>query len=240
MKTAKKIKERINSIKEGETFTYDQLAIDRNEYASATKAVERLLKKRIIKRLRPGIFYKPQKTRFGELIPNEEEILKPYLFENGKRIAYITGTFLYNKLGLTTQIPQVIKIASRKKEIKVNKPYLKIKPAKSYVDVTSNNYQYLEILDALKDFSKIPDLNKENGVKTLSEILKKLSEKEIDKLIKLSLKYPPRTRAFLGALLENLNVQKDLDILKESLNPLSEYAYGIKNILKTAENWNIK
>ncbi len=86
------------------------------------------------------MFFKPKQTVFGELLPKEEEILKPYLYKNGYRIAYITGIYLYNKLGLTTQIPQTIKIASRNKEIKVNKSNLKIKPAKSYVDVTSKNY----------------------------------------------------------------------------------------------------
>ena len=43
-----------------------------------------------------------------------------YLFENKNRIAYITGTLLYNQLGLTTQIPAVIKIASQKR-IYINK-----------------------------------------------------------------------------------------------------------------------
>ncbi len=241
MNITKKIEEKIRTIKEGETFTYEKLSIEKKEYQSAAKSIERLIKKGIIKRISPGIFFKPKQTVFGELLPNEEEILKPYLYKNGNRIAYITGVYLYNKLGLTTQVPQTIKIASREREIKVNTPNLKIKPAKSYVDVTNKNFQYLEILDAIKDFKKIPDLNIENGIRILLNILKELKKDEIKKIVKYSLKYPPRTRALLGALLEEIGIKDELNDLKNSLNPLSEYSLGIKkDILRTAENWKIK
>jgi len=241
MNIAKKIEEKLKTINEGEIFTYKELSINKNEYQSAAKSIERLIKKGIIKRVSPGIFFKPKQTVFGELLPKEEEILKPYLYKNGNRIAYITGIYLYNKLGLTTQIPQTIKIASREREIKVNKSNLKVKPAKSYVDVTNKNFQYLEILDAIKDFKKIPDLNTETGIRVLSNILKELKKDEIKKIIKYSLRYPPRTRALLGALLEKIGIKAELKDLKNSLNSLSEYSFGIKKeILKTAENWKIR
>lgn len=241
MKIAQKIKNKINTIKEGETFTYRQLSIDNNEYQTAAKSIERLITKGIIKRISPGIFYKPKQTVFGELLPNNEEIIKPYLFKNGKRNAYITGTLLYNKLGLTTQIPQTIKIACRENEIKINKSNIKAIPAKSYVDVTNKNYQYLEILDAIKDFKKIQDLNIENGITILFNILKKFKQEEVTKIVKFSLKYPPRTRALLGALLEATNLKKHLKELHKSLNPLSVYSFGIgKKNLPTINNWKIK
>ena len=238
---AKSIEEKIRKIKEGETFTYKELQLDQKQYQSATKSIERLINKGVIKRISPGVFFKPRQTIFGELSPNNEELIKPYLFNKGKRIAYVTGSYLYNKLGLTSQVPQIIKVASFNKEIKVNKQNIKIKPAKSYVEVTNRNYQYLEILDAIKDFKKIPDINPQAGIKVLLKILNNLGHKEINKIIQYSLNYPPRTRALLGALLENLGFEKDLEELKSSLNPLSEYALGInKEMLETAENWNIK
>jgi len=241
MNITKKIEEKLNTIKDGEIFTYKDLSIKKEEYQSAAKSIERLIKKGTIKRISPGLFFKPKQTVFGDLLPKEEEILKPYLYKNGNRIAYITGIYLFNKLGLTTQIPQTIKIASRNKEIKVNKSNLKIKPAKSYVDVTSKNYQYLEILDAIKDFKKIPDLDTEKGIKILLNILKELNQEEIKKIAKYSLKYPPRVRALLGALLENINEKTDTKRLEDSLNPLSEYKLGLtKDILPTVDKWNIK
>jgi len=241
MTVIQKVQNQISRLNEGTTFKYEQLAIEPQEYAAAAKAIERLIEKGIIKRVSTGIFYKPKKTVFGDLSPSEEELLKPYLFEKGNRMAYITGISLYNRMGLTAQIPKSIKIASRNKRITISRGNIKASPVKSYVDVTDKNFYLLELLDALKDFKKIPDLNKSSAVKILSNKLSELNPTEIKLLVKCSLFYPPRVRAFLGALLENINGLIDLSMLKKSLNPFSEYDYRIENkILSTAQNWNIK
>lgn len=241
MGTTQNIQNRIGKFAEGTTFKYEQLPIEPQEYVAAAKALERLIAKGIIKRVSTGVFYKPKKTVFGELKPNEEELLKPYLFEKGKRIAYITGTSLYNRLGLTTQVPKAIKIASRAKRITVSRESLKATPVKSYVDVTDSNFHLLEILDALKDFKQIPDLDKSSAIKIVSGKLRELNPAEIKLLIKHSLAYPPRVRGFLGALLVDINTASDLTALKRSLNPLSEYNYGInEEQLPSAGNWGIK
>jgi hypothetical protein len=194
----------------------------------------------VIKRVSTGLFYKPKQTIFGELMPREEELLKNYLFENGKRIAYITGLSLYNKLGLTTQVPKTIKIASRDKRIFASIGNLKGKPVKSYIDVSDKNYYILEILDALKDFKQIPDMDKKSGLLLLADRIKKWDKTDKMVLIKYGLKYPPRVRAILGAILENFMTTEEIKPLKESLNPLSQYEYNItETILPNAKNWNI-
>ena len=188
-----------------------------------------------------GVFYKPKKTLFGELSPREEEILQAYLFVQNKRVAYITGTALYNRMGLTSQIPNIIKLASRNKRITVNTGSIKIKPVKSYMDVTNNNYYLLEILDILKDFTQIPDLDKKMAINYLLNKLKELSEKDKLRIIRYALQYPPRTRAFLGALLNTLSSTMNTNTLKQSLNPFTSYNLGIsKEILITVSDWNIK
>ncbi len=87
---------------EGTTFRYQELDIPVENYNAAAKALERYIRQELIKRVSTGVFYKPVKSVFGTLKPKEEELIKPYLFKNGKRIAYITGNSLYNRLGLTT------------------------------------------------------------------------------------------------------------------------------------------
>jgi len=241
MTVSKRIGQRIQQLQTGTTFDYQTLMVEREEYAAATKALERLIKKEIIKRVTSGIFYKPKETVFGALKPNEEELLKTYLFENGKRIAYITGLSLYNKMGLTTQIPKIIKIACRDKRIYASVGTLKGKPVKSYIDVTDKNYYMLEILDAVKDFNQIPDLNVDSAILILTERLKKLIDKEISQIIQYALKYPPRTRALIGSILELMDNKINLKELKKSLNPLSEFEYNIKEgVLPNAKEWRIK
>jgi hypothetical protein len=71
-------------------------------------------------------------------------------------------------------------------------------------------------------------------------ILKDLSAKEISSLIRLALKYPPSTRALLGALLEQLQHGKTTETLFKSLNPISKYKLtSASKVLSTTEKWNI-
>ena len=241
MTISKKIEERIKNIEKGNIFTYQDLLIKKEEYSAASKTIERLIKKEIIKRISTGVFYKPKQTVFGELKPDEEKIITPYLFKNGRRIAYITGLLLYNKMGLTSQIPKEISIASREKRIYISRGNIKANAVKSYVEITNENYRLLELLDAIKDLKKIPDLDKKSAITILTNNILELNNEERKELIKIALAYPPRVRAFLGAFLENMDKNIDTTNLDDSLNPLSEYRLGItKEILPTVEKWNIK
>nr|WP_320117437.1 DUF6088 family protein [uncultured Marinifilum sp.] len=241
MTLADKIKKQIESFPIGETFRYEQLDIEKNQYVSAAKVLERLQKNGLIKKVSKGTFYKPKKTLFGELKPEEQELLKPYLFENGKRIAYITGNYLYNQLGLTTQLTGVLKIACQSKRIYVNTGAIKAKPVKSYIEVTDKNYQLLGFLDAMKDLKIIPNVNINSAVRILSTIVKKQNSDKLSIMINYALFYPPRVRALLGAILESQGKIKEIEKLKDSLNPLSAFKLGISTqILETALKWNIK
>ncbi len=142
-------------------------------------------------------------------------------------------------MGLTTRIPKEISIASNKKRVYISKGNIKANAVKSYVEVTDKNYKLLELLDAIKDLKKIPDLDKKSAIKILTNEIYKLDNQQKNELIKVALEYPPRTRALLGAILENLG--ENTIKLEESLNPLSKYKIGIsKEILPTIEKWNIK
>jgi len=241
MKITEKINKKISKMPVGTTFKYQQLCVENEEYGAAAKAIERLIAKKIIKRISTGVFYKPKNTVFGELKPSEEEMLRPYLFNGNKRIAYITGTALYNKMGLTTQVPKDIKVASKVREIRTQIGAVKVRRVKSYIDVTNDNFRLLEILDVLKDFKKIPDLDKLMAIAYLLNFIKTLKQKDLLRLIKYALKYPPRARAFLGALLEKLKTGQDISQLKKNLNPLTVYALGIDiQTLSTVLQWNIK
>jgi len=241
MQTTKKIKKIISRFQDGEVFNYDQLNLVLTEYRAAVKALGRMTQAGFIKRVSTGRYYKPTKSVFGELKPGEEQLLNSYLFKRGKRIAYVTGEVLYNKMGLTTQVAKNIKVASRDKRVITKVGNVLVKPVKSYVDVTDDNYFILEILDAMKDFKEIPDLNRMAAIKRLRQKLKELKEDDVRKLINVGLKYPPRVRALAGALLTSLGIDSKLtETLSKSLNPLSSYSFGIKKKeLPTINQWNI-
>lgn len=240
MNLATQIRTRIEKLPEGKTFGYADLRIAKDEYQTAAKALERLQARGIIKKISKGVFYKPEQTVFGELKPDYSEQLRPYLFENGKRIAYETGYSLYNRMGLTTQMAFRIKIASRSKRISINRGSLKADAVKSYAEVTEANYELLGFLDAIKDIKQIPDCSVSDAVKILSGKINKLNEKQISDLVKYAVLYPTRVRALLGAMLEKLNKQANTEKLKQSLNPLTKVKLGLKETeLPTIKNWNI-
>lgn len=241
MTLASQLQSKINKLPEGKTFGYADLHIAKNEYQTAAKALERFQAKGIIKKLSKGVFYKPEQTVFGELQPDYRELLRPYLFENGKRIAYETGYSLYNRMGLTTQMAFRIKIASRSKRISINRGSLKADAVKSYTDVTEANYELLGFLDAIKDIKRIPDCSVSQAVKILSSKISKLNEKQISDLVKYALLYPTRVRALTGAMFENLNIQTNSEKLKQSLNPFTKVKLGLKETeLSSIKNWNIE
>jgi hypothetical protein len=184
MSLATDIRMRIKNLPEGKTFGYNNLRIAREDYTTAAKALERLQKQGVIKKVSKGVFYKPEQTVFGELKPDYSELLRSYLFENGKRIAYETGASLYNRMGLTTQLAFRIKIASRGKRININRGTLKADAVKSYAEVTETNYEILGVLDAFKDIKRIPDCSVAQAIRRLNAILNELDEKQTASLLK--------------------------------------------------------
>jgi len=241
MKLSEKIRTKINKFSRGKTFGYADLEIERKEYLTAAKVLERLQKKGIIKKITKGVFYKPEQTVFGELKPDIDEQLKKYLFKNGKRIAYVTGLLLYNRLNLTTQVPYRIKIASRSNRISISRGTLKADAVKSYLEVTDKNYELLGFLDAIKDIKKIPDTTVNTSVKILTAKIKALNDKKMKEMVQYVLFYPPRVRALLGAILENINSSVSAQKLKYSLNPLTKFKFGLKDdVLINIKDWNIE
>ena len=241
MKISQKIEKRIASIATGTTFRYEDLDIEASEYGAATKSIGRFIDKGTLQRASKGVFYKPRQTVFGLVKPSDYELLKPYLFKNNKRVAYITGIQLYNQMGLTTQMPFTIEI-SGKSRLKITKVgNIKVKSIKNFIEVTDENYQLLGILDTFKAFDTIPDIDRTTAIKLLINNLKKLTPQQTQELMMYALKYPPRVRAFVGATLENIDKTLDLINLKKSINPLSKYKVGITSILlPNANNWNLK
>lgn len=236
-----KIQKAIEALPKGEVFDYARLGIDKANYLSAAKALERLQKKQVIKKISKGIFYNPQQSVFGELGPDTNSILQQILFKNNKRVAYITGYSLYNQMNLTTQNSFVYEIASYSRKTYPKMGTLKIKPVRSYVPVNDTNFELLGLLDAIKDINRIPDTPKELLIQMFITKLKKLGENESGQLIELALQYPPRVRALLGSLIELSGIIINVEPLQKGLNPLSLYKLNFtESSLPNRKNWNIE
>jgi hypothetical protein len=240
MKTSEYIALTIDRLSKGYVFTYVDFTTEVNQKEAVIKALNRMVASGKIAKLAKGKYYKPESTPFGNLQPNQEQVVKDLLEENGKVIGYLTGYSIYNQLGLTTQVSNTIQIGKNQTRPNFKRDRYTISFVKQKNTITKENIPLLQILDAIRYIKKIPDANVENSCKRFLAIIKKLSEKEINTLVRLALKYPPATRALLGALLEQLKKSKPTESLLKSLNPITKYKMsGATKVLSTTEKWNI-
>ena len=185
-------------------------------------------------------YYKPEKTPFGNLQPNQAQVVKDLLEDNGKLVGYLTGYSIYNQLGLTTQVSNTIQIGKNEIRPSFKRERYTISFVKQRNTITKENIPLFQILDAMRYIKKIPDATLEASCKRFLAILTTLSKKDKSTLVRLALKYTPATRALLGAMLEKLNQETIAEPLFNSLNPITKYKMtGVAKVLSTCEKWNI-
>ena len=73
-----------------------------------------------IAKVSKGQFYIPRQGVFGPVPVGETERLKTLMYKDGYQVGYVTGAALFNKLGLSTQQPKTIEVASMASRQKKN------------------------------------------------------------------------------------------------------------------------
>ncbi len=240
MKSAEYIAFTIDRLPKGYVFTYADLITEVNKKEAVIKALNRMVKSGKIAKLAKGKYYKPENTPFGALQPNQAQVVKDLLEDNGKIAGYLTGFSIYNQLGLTTQVGNIIQIGKNQIRPNFKRDWYVISFIKQKNIITKENIPLLQILDALRYIKKIPDATIESSCKRLLSIIENLTDKDRGTMVRLALKYPPATRALLGALLEELKDNSITESLYRSLNPITTYKLkGVASALRTAAKWNI-
>ena len=241
MKVSEYISFTIGRLPKGYIFTYSDFNTEQNSKEAIIKALSRLAASGKIIKLSKGKYYKPETTPFGKLQPNQSQIVKDLLETNGKVTGYLTGYSIYNQLGLTTQISNTIQVGKNEVRPTLKRERYTITFIRQKNTITKENIPLLQLLDAIRYIKKIPDTNVSSASKRFLAIVKELSEKNKSTLVRLALKYPPATRALLGALLETSGNTALTELLRKSLNPITAYKLsGVNNVLPAAKKWNIR
>ena len=235
---AKVVKD-IDKIEPGKMFTYQALTAWKLSPESTVKAMSRLVGRGQIRRFSKGVFYRPKQGILGEILPSDSEKIRLSLYEGEVRIGYVTGLSLYNRMGLTTQIPKTVTIATGKARQKKKLGNINIKLIPSKAPVNEQNREYLEVLDALTDIKNIPDSQPYEILNLLSQKIECLDERSLNVLVQLAKKYyPPATKALLGLILGS-NGYAISRLLAEDLNPTTHYNIGLKGYWAQAKEWKI-
>lgn len=172
------------------------------------KAISRMAKSGEIQRISKGIYCKPKKGRFGEVLSNEKNILEFFLGEK-KNKGMVIGYQLYNKYGLTTQVSKVIELYS-------NIPIQRVRNIRNVLAHKSNlkfnttTIMMIELLEILQGYNNIEDLNKKNFVKYLEEVSKNYDESIVEKILQKN-GYKKGTIASLRNVLDYYEVTNTLE-----------------------------
>ena len=172
---------------------------------------------------------------------SDEERLRDALYRNGRRVGYVTGPALYNRLGLTTQMPKTVTIAVNRAAQTKDLSTIRMKLLSRRAPISDSTVPLLEILDVLRDARRVPDANVERVIRETTKRLTALAPAKLKKLQRFALDYySAGTRALLGMLLTHCRMEVLL-ALKASLNPATRFDLGIDpDEWPESRAWNIQ
>lgn len=154
-----------------------------------------------ISRYDTGIYYIKGVSRLkgGTVLSASEVARYKYISRNGQVNGYYSGYTFANQLGLTSQVPYTIEIASnhasakcREVSVKTQKIILRKPRAK----ITKDNYRVLQLLDLLKDLEQYADDDISMAAERVSAYIKEIGVRrtEVDEYIVL---FPERIYKYI-------------------------------------------
>jgi hypothetical protein len=206
-------------------------------WMAVAQALSRLARQGVIQRLGKGLYYRSRPTVFGASQPNPAMIRSLWV---GRQGVFPAGLSAANLLGFTTQNPGREEVATDGGSL----PQLIV--GRKTIIYTRRPTAWRELPEA--DAALLDFLRRRGGTSELSpaETVRKLvnhcrERGRFDRLMKVAMSEPPRVRAILGAIGQELGHSPcRLTPLRASLNPLSRFDFGVLSALKHAREWQAK
>lgn len=181
-----------------------------------------------------GVYYRPVPTMLGLSVAGASAAAA----QTFRAPLHPAGLTAANVLGLTTQNPGLPEYATtgpsapsalRRAVVYTGRP-----PQRTGLSAEDG-----AILETLRERARSSDLS---PGETATRLMRLLAEDErFSRLAKVALAEPPRVRAMLGALGQELNIPPgQLEPLRKSLNPLSRFDFGRLAGLQHAQEWQAK
>ena len=237
--TTQRIRAKLDELPPGQPVGYADFVRDPAEFGAVAAALSRLSKSGELTRLAKGRYYRPARGRFGPVTPTQAAVVAAVGAAPGQPPAYPTGLAVYNALGLTTQVPATLTLATTRPRRRLPaRLRAVVRPAPE----APSDVPLLQWLEVLRDARRIPDTTPARVVARVSDYLRQLPAAARRRLTVLaSCQAPPRVRALLGALLETLPDAAGAARLRATLNPLTTYRLGLNAAaLPNRAAWNIR
>ena len=205
--------------------------------SAVAQALSRLAQQGKIDRLSKGVYYHSRQTAFGKSKPNPAHIRD--LVPKDSTV-FPSGIAAANLLGFTTQ-------NAARREISTNALSLprKLVGADTIIHNrrpeawTALSETDAALLDFLRRSARTSGLAPNETVRHLLSLFSE--EDRLNRLLEVAGSEPPRVRAMLGAIAEQLSPGSPaLQRLRSSLNPLSRFDFGLLSGLPHAWHWQAK
>ncbi len=206
-------------------------------FPAVAKALSRLARAGEIERLSKGVYYRSRKTAFGRSRPNPAAIRR---LATRKRSFFPSGIAAANLLGFTTQSASRRELATSASSV----PRKLVGPDAVVHTRRPEAWSRLSeteaaLLDFLRHGGRTSELSPEDTIRRTLSLLAEAGRYR--RLAEVADTEPPRVRAMLGALGEQLGSHpKAVSKLRESLNPLSRFDFGLFTGLPNAKAWQAK
>lgn len=202
--------------------------------SAVAMALSRMARDGVLERVGKGVYYRSMTTTLGPSVAGASAVAAQTL----SAPLHPAGLTAANLLGLTTQNPLRPEYATP-----APAPPTALRNARVHTGRPSQRASLSPedgaILETLRDRARSSDLTPERTAQRLLQLL--ADEGRFSRLADVATAEPPRVRAMLGALGQELDMPpRPLDILHKSLNPLSRFDFGRLSGLRHAKEWQAK
>lgn len=206
-------------------------------YTAVAQALSRLTREGHLQRLSKGVYYSSRSTPFGKSHPNPAAIQR---LARQRKNVFPSGIAAANLLGFTTQIPGKGEIAtsasSVPRKLLGSETIVHTRRPEAWKGLSDTE---AALLDFLRRAGKTSELSPEQTVRRTVSLLSQKGR--FERLVRIARTEPPRVRAMLGAIGEQLGKSPSLlKRLRTSLNPFSRFNFGMLAGLQHAHRWQSK
>ena len=216
MSISQAVQSRIDTLPPGQVFGYRDLPDYTEAPLAVAQAMSRMVSAGRVERLSKGKFYVPRKGIMGLRKPSDNALVRSALYDGERLRGYVTGLALFNRLGLTTQIPRTVTVAIEGGRGEKDYGTIRIKTVPSRFPVREADVPLFECLDVLREIKSIPDTDFNQVLLTMKGRVFSLSDTERRRLVELASEFDtPQVRALLGLILDS--GAQDVTTLKKTL-----------------------
>jgi len=206
-------------------------------FVAVAQALSRLTRAGELQRLSKGVYYRPRTTAFGPSTPNPADVRR--LAEHDWTV-FPAGVPAANLLGFTTQASARSEVAtsglSLPRKLVGGDTVVHTRRPAAWARLTTSE---AALLDLLRRGARTSELPPEETVRRTLALFAEPGR--FERLARVAPHEPPRVRAILGAIGEQIGTRRVvLDRLRDSLNSLSRFDFGLLAGLSSARRWHAK